>query len=125
MLIAVIALGFLLLALWTVAVWAVHEGWQLLATLPWDRALEQWRLLELPPWLEPMLGIGWDEWLRSLEPLLAWAAPFLQSSAGWLGGLVPVLLWVAWGFGALLLVGMTAALAGAVLWWRRREPRPA
>lgn len=121
MLVAVWAVGLLLLVLWSASMWVAYLGWTMLAALPWSQAAEAARSIQLPPLLELWLGDAWREWLGAMAPLLEWLMRTLQGSAGWLEGIVPVALIVLWGVGAIGLLAMTAVAAGALGWWRRRR----
>lgn len=119
MLILITVVTVLLLALWTALAWAVHAVWGLLGTLPWAQALDRLQALPLPEWLAPWFGTGWRAWLEAAEPLLRQAGTWLQTSAGWLGDAVSVLIWLTWGLGTVLVLLMAGLSAGAVAWSRR------
>ena len=124
MVLAVWLVGLLLLALWSLTMWAAYAAWGVLAGLPWDQAAEQVRTMQLPPAVEIWFGGAWREWIDAAAPLIEWLVRLLQGSAGWLEGAVPVLIWIAWGVGALALLVLTGIAAGAVGWFRRRHTRP-
>ncbi len=120
MLILIAAMTVLLLGLWTAVAWAAHAVWTLLATLPWAEVLARLQALDVPPWLAPCIGSGWQAWLDAAAPLLRQAGHWLQTSAAWLGDAVAVLIWLAWGLGAALLLLLAGLVAGVVALSRRR-----
>lgn len=115
--VAVWAVVVVLLAIWSGLVWAAQA--LLAATLNHAGALGSggaWALPEsLAAWLPPAAA----QWLGSvLEALL----PQLQALTGVLPALsggVTVLAWVAWGLGAMLLVGGGALAHVLLLMWRK------
>jgi hypothetical protein len=121
MLIVIWTLGLLLLLLWSATMWAAHVGWQMLATLPWSQAAGRVRELQLPPWLELWLGPAWRDWLEAAAPMIEWLMRVLQGSAGWLEGLMPIVLLAVWGAGAFVLLLLTTLAAVALGWWRGRR----
>ena len=124
MLIAVWTVGLLLLVLWSAAMWAAHVGWTMLASLPWSQAVEAAQSITLPAWLETWAGTAWREWLDTAGPMIEWVMRNLQHSAGWLEGLVPILLLVLWAAGALCLLLLTTLVGVFVDWLRRRRREP-
>jgi len=115
--------------LWTLLCWAVHgllasAGPALGDPAAWLAALEQWRIpLWLAAWLPMELVTAWKAWLT--ETVAAWG-PWLGAlwdrAPALLGWLAP-LVWLAWGLGALGLLG--CGLAGSVLVAALRRARPA
>jgi hypothetical protein len=121
MIIAVWAVGLLLLGLWSLAVWALHLFWGALSSLSWAEALERLRASQLPALLEPWLGGFWEPLVASVEPWLGVLRPWLETSAGWLSGAMPVLLWLLWGLGAAVLLVLTLLGVVGLTWWRGRR----
>ncbi|TFZ00440.1 hypothetical protein EZ313_18440 [Ramlibacter henchirensis] len=121
MLIAVWAVGLLLLVLWTATMWVSWLGWTMLAALPWSQVSERIREIQLPPALEAWLGTAWREWLEAAAPMVEWAIRMLQGSAGWLEDLMPAVLLVVWGVGVFTLLLLTALVAVLVGWLRERR----
>jgi hypothetical protein len=116
--------GIFILALWSATVWLGHAATALVLTLPWDQALASLRQLEMPallrPFLEPFLGSAWQAWVEALAPLLQWTGSLVQGSSAWLVSALPVLAWLIWGMGSLLLLLLVAG-ASFALWFARRK----
>jgi hypothetical protein len=93
-------IGLCFLALWTVFAWITHQGWNAIAGLSWEESLPKLRELPIPEWLLP----GWKEHIEDFAPLIQWVAGVFNEALGWLGAGVPVLIWVIWAVGALLLL---------------------
>jgi hypothetical protein len=75
----------------------------------------------LPAWLSPWIdATAWAEMQQWATALLASAAALLPSLGQVAGWLVP-LVWVVWGLGMALLLGLTLLLA---LLLRRFQPPP-
>lgn len=125
MMIAIWAVGLLLLAVWSGLMWATHALWNLVTAAPWAETVDKARALPLPEVLAPWFGPAWREWVESMAPFLQWAAGLLQGSGEFLLGLVPVALWIVWGAGAASLVALMVAAAGGLLFFRRRQLRMA
>ena len=71
-------------------------------------------------------GATWmDLWLPGWREAVVQSAEIVGAVLGWMGDALPVLVWVAWGVGALALVGFAALLLGIVALARRRSPKPA
>ncbi|HYD76063.1 hypothetical protein [Ramlibacter sp.] len=120
---AVWILGLLALVLWSLTMWGVHALWTALVDVSWDVAVNRLPTLQLPPPLEPWFGEAWRQWLEAIGPWLAQAAPALDSVTGWAASAMPVLIWITWAVGALVLLLLTAVFGGIVSWWRgRRQP---
>lgn len=100
----------LLLACWTLLAWA--SAWLLGLDPAWISDLAA-RLRELPAAATLDLWVpGWDGLLASLMSLLQ----VLLAGFGQVG---VALVWVVWGFGALLLLGAAALGSGLVKMLRR------
>lgn len=115
---ALIALVWTLLAgsaAW-VAGWAVDhldeamKGLQSASGLPW------------PAWITLWIDPAWLEGIRqavtvsiaALTESLPWITPVL----GW----VPAAIWVVWGLGSLMLLGVAGAVHLGLSAWQRRQP---
>ena len=117
MVIAIWIITAILIALWSLLSWGAHgilslgAGWTgdlgpLVDQVPYGSVIEAW----IP---------GWQE-------LLKLALDLTQTALGWVGGAAPVIVWVAWGLGAAVLVITAAALTLVVSMLRRSMPqRPA
>lgn len=122
------ALVFVLLALWSLAAWALHglTVWALANAGSLSAAVPAGDGMGIPPalavWLPP-------EWVAAAGGLLAGLMPTMESLLGWLPALaggVTVAAWVVWALGAVLIVvgGALAHALGAML-RRRTAPPPA
>jgi hypothetical protein len=111
---AILFLGF-----WSASVWLLYAGAQLALTMPWDQAIAAIRAIEVPavlrPFLEPFGAEAWIGMVEAFGPLMQWVSSLFQGSAGALAGALPVLAWLLWGIGALMLIGLAAA--GSVAVW--------
>ncbi len=111
-----------LLLLWTAGMAVLGQLVQwLLGNMP------QWAggLPPLPAWPQLPAWLGWVDpaLLQSLQGLLSWLLQTLQDLAPSLQGLGTVLgalLWLAWGLGLVLVLGLAGV---AHLWIRRRQSR--
>lgn len=118
------ALGWLLvatlLALWSLAVWALHAvaEWVLSnAAALTGAAARTW---PVPDWLEPWVSADLAQWLGRL---LAEAGPFVESllqAAPALAGGLTVAAWVLWGLGSAMLLLLGAVLHLVIARWHRR-----
>jgi hypothetical protein len=111
----VVIIGLCVLSLWTVLAWITHQGWNAVSGMPWEQALPKIQELPVPPWLFP----DWKVWVQDFEPLLKWVMNVLNEALGWLGAGVPVVIWVIWALGALVLLLTFAALGAAAAWWKK------
>lgn len=122
-------LAAFLLMLWSGAVWLGYTLSHLALTLPWDQATAALGQLQIPeilkPFVDPIVLIfadgSWTAWLQSFEPLMQWLGNLLKGSAGWLVAALPVITWVVWGMGALVLLALAAGGSAALWWWRKRS----
>ena len=121
---------FSLLALWSLAAWAVHSlaVWTVSNAGALTGAASGVAGLRLPewpaPWVPPEIG-------QAMTALLAGLAPtvegLLQAAPALAGGLT-LATWVIWGLGSALLFLLGAGLHLLVAMWRRHRggsgPRP-
>jgi hypothetical protein len=116
--------GVVILALWSGTVWLGHAAASLVMTLPWDQAVAALRQIEMPallrPFLEPFLGGAWSAWVDALAPLLQATGQWIQGSSQWIVGALPVLAWLIWALGSLVLLAMLVA-ASAGIWFIKRQ----
>lgn len=118
----------LLLAAWSLALWALHAlgTWVLtqaggLAT-PESGTPGPATLPALPDWLAPWLPEGWAPLLQSgLSALGPLVQQLLETMPALAGGLT-LAAWLVWGLGAFVLMVLGAALHGLVALWRRDRP---
>lgn len=115
-------LVFGLLALWSLAAWALH------AVAVWSvsnagaltgvaSGVESIRLPEwLAPWVHPEIAQAMTSLLSGFAPLVE---SLLQSLPALTGGLAMV-AWAIWGLGTLLLLLLGAGLHLIIAIWRRR-----
>ena len=115
-------LVFGLLALWSLAAWALH------AVAVWSvsnagaltgvaSGVESIRLPEwLAPWVPPEIAQAMTSLLSGFAPLVE---SLLQSLPALTGGLAMV-AWAIWGLGTLLLLLLGAGLHLIIAIWRRR-----
>ncbi|MCZ2440778.1 MAG: DUF4349 domain-containing protein [Burkholderiales bacterium] len=100
----------LLLGAWTLFAWALST--LLRGDAAWIDTLQRW--LFDAPWREAL--DGWlPGWSMTLQALL----DALQTLLVWLGAAAPWLVWLAWGLGALPLLGLGALLHVIVVLVRR------
>lgn len=125
-------LVFGLLALWSLAAWALHAVafWSVANAGALTGVASGVEGLRLPEWLAPWVP---PEIARAMTSLLSGFAPvvesLLQTAPALTGGLT-VVTWVVWGLGSVLLVLLGAGLHLLTAMWRRRSggggsgPRP-
>jgi hypothetical protein len=110
---AIWILTLLLVGLWTLGAWGLSS---LLALDP------SW-VGQVQPWLAKVPFGGWLEswfpdWLQVAQVML----DALRTGLAWLGGAAPVLVWVVWGGGALMLLLLAGALSLLVALIQRSTP---
>jgi hypothetical protein len=117
MMIALWILTLLVLGLWSLAAWGVH------ALLTLDAS----RLGDLKPLVEQIpYGDVIGAWIPGWQDLLRMTIDFTQVVLGWVGGAAPVVMWIVWGFGALVIVGLGLVLTVVIKLVRRATaPTPA
>ena len=112
---------FSLLALWSLAAWAVHAlaVWTVSNASALTGTASGVTGLRLPEWLAPWVP---PEIGQAMTALLAGLAPavegLLQAAPALAGGLT-VATWVIWGLGSALLVLLGAGLHVLLAMWRR------
>jgi hypothetical protein len=111
-----------LLALWSLAAWALHAVavWTVSSAGALAGAASGADTLSLPdwlsPWVPPELVQAMTQWMAGLGPLVD---SVLQAAPALAGGLT-VATWVVWGIGSALLLLTGAALHLLIALWRRR-----
>lgn len=115
MMIALWVLTLFVLGLWSLTAWGLH------ALLTLDAA----RLGDLKPLIEQIpYGEVLGAWIPGWQDLLRMSIDFTQVMLGWIGGAAPVVVWVVWGLGTLVIVGLGLVLT-AVIKLVRRAAAPA
>jgi len=116
-------LVFSLLALWSLAAWAMHAVavWAISNAGAMTGAASGVEGLRLPEWLTPWVP---PEIAQAMTLLLSGLAQIfeslLQTMPALAGGLT-IATWVIWGLGSVLLVVLGAGLHLLVAMWRRRD----
>jgi hypothetical protein len=104
----------LLLGLWSLFAWGVH------ALVSIDLS----SLAAVAGALDRVPGAVWfDEWVPGWRELFAASAELLQVTLAWAHGVLPGLVWVAWGLGAACLVLFGLLASGGVALARRLLPK--
>ncbi len=113
---------FSLLALWSLAAWALHvvAVWTVSNAGALAGATPGLGGIALPDWLAPWVPA---ELVQAMAQLVAGFGPvidtMMQALPALSGGLT-VLAWVVWAIGAALLLLLGAVLHGLIALWRRR-----
>ena len=111
-----------LLALWSLAAWALHA----LALLTVSNAgalsgvASGAGAIAVPDWLAPWVPSEFAQWLGALLAGLGPVIDSLLQAAPALAGGITVGAWVLWGIGTVLLLLVGAGLHLLVAMWRRR-----
>ena len=113
---------FTLLALWSLAAWALHAVavWTVSNASALTGVASGASTLNLPDWLARWVPPEVAQWGSQV---LAGLAPFVDSllqTAPALAGGLAVATWVVWGVGSVLLVLLGAGLHLLIALWRRR-----
>jgi hypothetical protein len=113
---AVWIVALCLLGLWSMAGWGLHA---LLASgVQWAG--------ELKPLIERIPLSAWMErWLPGWIDALHMAADLMQAMLAWLGSAAPVLVWVIWAIGTVMLLGLALLLTMVIALVRKNSPPPA
>lgn len=116
-----------LLALWSLAAWALHTitAWTAsnVAVLAEGSGVAEGLLMPewLAPWVSPEFSLALDSTVSAVAPaiegLLAWAPT--------LAGGLSVVIWGVWGIGAVLLIVLGFVVTGLIAMLRRRLSLPA
>lgn len=113
----------LLLALWSLAAWALHAVavWTVTHAGALTGATSGVGNIALPDWLSPWVPA---ELVHGLIQLIEGLAPLVDSllqAAPALAGGLTVAAWVLWALGGMLLLLVGAALHLLIAMWRRRS----
>jgi hypothetical protein len=102
-----------LLGLWSLTSWGLYT------LLSLDN---QW-LGELQPLLERVPFADWlDRWAPGWQALAELSIDAVQVALGALGAAAPVVVWVVWGVGTLVLTGVGVVLTLLVVLLREKTP---
>jgi hypothetical protein len=103
-----------------IALWSLM-GWGLYTLLSLDH---QW-LGDLKPLLDRVpYGDLLERWIPGWQLLAELSIDAVQWTLGWLGAAAPVVVWVVWGLGVMVLAGVGAGLSLFVV-LVRDKPKPA
>jgi hypothetical protein len=116
-----------LLALWSLGAWALHAiaAWTVAnaGALAGGSGVAQG--LRVPDWLAPWMP---PELAPALDAMAAALGPAIETLLGWapaLAGGLSVAVWVVWGLGSALLIGLGFAATALIAVLRRRGSAPA
>lgn len=109
--IAIWILAALALGLWSLLAWGLAALLGLDAAT-WVGSLEP--LVKQVPYAEVI-----DVWIPGWESLVLATLELTRTLLGWLGGAGAVVVWVVWGLGAALVLGLAALASLAVALIRR------
>ncbi len=110
-----------LLALWSLAAWALHAAaiWIVSNAGKLSGSASEVGAIRLPEgiaaWVPPEIMQTFNELIASLGPVI----DSLLEAAPVLAGRLTVAAWVIWGLGSVLL---GAGIHGLIVLWRRRGP---
>lgn len=111
----------MLLGLWSLSAWALHaaSAWSIAHAGGLAGRTGEITAAGLPDWLAPWVPA---ELAQALTSLVSALAPAVDALLGWapsLAGALSIVIWVAWGLGAVLLVGIGGFAHGLMAWLRR------
>jgi hypothetical protein len=113
--IAIWIFTFIGLALWTLLAWGLHA---LLSIDPkWLDDVEA--LVKNVPYADVI-----ERWFPGWEQLLGVATDLAQTVLGWVGSNAPLVAWIVWGIGALMLLGTGGVLSLVVCLLSEKKPAP-
>ncbi len=115
MMLALWILTLAALGMWSLTAWGLH------AVLTLDSS----QLSDLKPLVDQIPHadtIG--QWFPGFQAILTATIDLTQVMLGWLGGAAPVIVWVLWGLGAAVIVGVALLLSVVIRLLRRRSPPP-
>lgn len=116
--IAIWILTLLGLALWSLLAWGLHL---LLSIDPkWLDDVEE--LIKRVPYADVI-----ERWMPGWQELLHAAMDLAQTVLGWVGSNAPLVAWIVWGIGTLLLLasGGLLSLFVCLISEKKKPPRPA
>lgn len=116
MMIALWILTLFVLGLWSLTAWGLH------ALLTLDASA----LGDLKPLVDQIpYGDVLGTWVPGWQDLLRIAIDFTQVALGWIGAAAPVVVWIVWGVGALVVVAVALVLSMLLRFARRSSARTA
>jgi hypothetical protein len=113
MIIALWIVTALLLALWTLAGWGLHE--LIVGGVQWIGDLKP--LIDRIPYAAIV-----EQWIPGWQDLLKATLDLMQDLLGWMGGAAPVVVWIVWALGAALLLGLAGVMTLVIALVRRNSP---
>jgi hypothetical protein len=113
---------FGLLALWSLAAWAVHSitAWTISNAGALTGGAGATDGLRMPEWLAPWVP---PEFALALNSMVSAIAPAIEAVLGWapaMAGGLSVAVWVVWAIGSVLLVVLGFVATGLIAVLRRR-----
>jgi len=115
MILAIWIVTLLVLGLWSLGAWGLHA--LLVSGVQWAGELKP--LLDRIPF-----NAFFERWLPGWQDTVLLVIQLMQALLDWLGGAAPVLVWLVWGVGAVLLLGFSGILTLVVALVRRNSPPP-
>jgi fumarate reductase subunit D len=117
MVIAIWVLALILLLFWSAFAWMSHALLSMISSVPWEQVLGQLKGISLP---EPF-GAWWAIAVDMLAPVLQFSVPLLQGLLSFAGSALPVIAFVLWLIGAVLLLLLAIAATFGVAFWRKNH----
>jgi hypothetical protein len=104
------------LALWSLLAWGLHAVLSIDPQWLDDAAL----LIKHVPYADAI-----ERWFPGWEQLLHLAVDLAQSALSWVGSNAPLVAWIVWGIGALVLLGTGGMLSLLVCLLSEKKPQHA
>lgn len=120
-------LVFIVMAVWSLCVWALHElaAWSAENAESLAAHAAGIEMSKLPEWLTLWIPPQGLEALQSMTATLGpTVASVMAQAPSWVGGLSTA-LWVMWGIGCILLIALGCAAHALIAWLRRSTTAPA
>jgi hypothetical protein len=117
MVIAIWLIALILLLFWSAFAWMSHALLGMISSLPWEQVLGQLKGISLP---EPF-GAWWAIMVDLLAPVLQFSVPILQGLLSFAGGALPVIVFVLWLIGAVILLLLAIAATLGAAFWRKNH----
>jgi hypothetical protein len=117
MVIAIWLLAFILLLFWSAFAWMSHALLGMISGLPWEQVLGQLKGISVP---EPF-SAWWTVLVDMLAPVLQFSVPLLQGLLSFAGSALPVIVFVLWLIGAVLLLVLAIAATFGAAFWRKNH----